>query len=108
MIKHKNPNELHVSPINLKIFTRDGYKGESELSCFASDIGPFRDGRWWLSRLWNDSMDIGICIQSHITGKQQKFYLSHEHCDADGDVTHWTLRPIDKTCKIKLVTIFND
>ncbi len=73
-------NEIPMTLLPLKTFTFN--KKDKTLSAFASDFGALRDtysprtGRTWLQRLYNDSCDIGIAIQSELTGKTERFYLT--------------------------------
>lgn len=92
--------------ISLKCF--HWHKDDSSLSCEMSDIGPLRDGRWWIQQIWDDSADAGIMIRSHVTGAVHAFYLDHEERDRENDLMYYTFKPVDRKCPIKSVTIFND
>ena len=83
-------------------------KQDASLVCEMSDIGPFRDGCWWLQQIWDDSADVGVMIRSHVTGATYTFYLDTEERGRDRDLMYYTFKPVDKNCPVKLVTIFND
>lgn len=104
MPRTKRPYDLDLTPICSKKFTwKDG-----TATTFASDLGPLRDGTWWLQRLYNDAVDIGIAIVSSKTQKVERFILENEHVNRDRELTHWTFTPEDPRCPVKQVTIFND
>jgi hypothetical protein len=82
---------------------------DGSLTAFESDLRSHKfDGTYpWLRQIWNDSCDIGIAIHSHVTHKVELFYLEKEHV-RDGDLTHWTFKPVSNKHPVKSVTIFND
>ena len=101
-------NELQLIPLPLKRFTWNAE--DSTLSAFESDLRDRKfDGTYpWLQRLFNDATNQGIAIHSHHTDKVEKFYLEKEDCNAEGELRFWQFKPLNKSCKVKQVTIFND
>jgi len=59
-------------------------------------------------RLYNDACDEGFEIHSSRTGRTVKFHLDEVHRDSDGDVTHWTFKPVDTHGTVSKVIVFND
>lgn len=107
----KKPNELHVNPLPLERFS---WNAQSRtLVAEGSDFGPLREtfdprtGRTWIQQLWNDACDVGIAIESHKTGKVERFYLSQEETH-DGDLLAWHFKPVSKSCPVNEVVILND
>lgn len=43
--------------------------------------------------VYQDACDVGIALFSPATQRVVEFYISNYHRNADGDVTHWTLKP---------------
>lgn len=100
MIKTKT-----INPLSLERFTF--HEDTKTLVAEASDFGPMRDGAWWMQRLYDDACDVGIAIRSHETDRVQVFHLEREET-RDGDLLAWHFKPMDKTCPVRGVTIFND
>lgn len=74
-----------------------------ELTAEASELGVgpgFVPGR----RLWNDSMDWGLDIESDVSGKVYTFIYSKKLEHGRG----WEYTPYQKGCPIKKVVVFND
>ena len=90
--------KINIAPIDRKIFTFD--YNANRLVCFASDLGPFKDGFWWLQRLCNDACDEGICIDDVV------YVLTST--DSDDDITAWHFTPLSDKEAVQYVTIFND
>lgn len=102
--------KLNVHPLSSRLFTYNEktktFVGESsELS-----------GQY-LSRLYDDACDVGLCIVSHTTGKQVTYYMDKEYTKGtvwDEEITHWTYLPTSESlrqvpdCKGTSVTVFND
>jgi hypothetical protein len=67
-------------------------------------------------RVWDDSCDLGLTIVGK-TGREVVFVIWADHRDAEGELTHWELRPavgqrphpglIDQLVGVTL-TLFND
>lgn len=75
----------------------------------ASDL----KGRNVEQQIYDDACDVGFCLRSP-TGNVVKFFLSKEHKDSEGDITHWEFLPCAEDvrkrpifAKMKVV-IFND
>ena len=49
-------------------------------------------------------------VVSHLTGNVIEFRLAETHRDAEGDLTHWTFKPIapKSAAIVKGLVIFND
>jgi hypothetical protein len=77
----------------------------------ASQLGPARDGQFWLNKIWIGSQERGICIKSEKTGQQVRYRLTRTYRH-DGDTTHWEFQVIPEDrhrCGDCLtVTIYND
>ena len=65
--------------------------------------------------LYEDTIDVGIRMVSTRTNQVATYYVSKTHKDREGDVTHWTLLPIQDGPQRKnmnimrtKVIIFND
>lgn len=58
-------------------------------TAMASDLGPLRDGLWWLVQLWPNSEKAGIHLRSAKTGEVESFVLTHKTLDAGGDIEAW-------------------
>jgi hypothetical protein len=56
-----------------------------------SDLG----GRF--HRLYDDACDEGLALQGR--SGEATFHVAETHTDAEGDVTHWTLRPTPETLR---------
>jgi hypothetical protein len=99
--------DLTMHALDLKRFTFN--KETRTLSAFESDLRdkPF-DGHYrWLRRLYDDAMDIGMAIRSHLTGKLETFYLEREETN-EGDILAWYFKPVHKLANVDSVVIFND
>lgn len=92
--------ELPLPKLDLKKFMWS--KNSRTLVAEESDFGPMRDGQWWLGQLYDDSVDIGIAIESHKTGQIKKFYLHKK--DEDKMVFH----PVEKMSVVLEVIILKD
>lgn len=75
--------------INTRNLTHNGK--DRTFSCEASDLGcPIGQGPDGLSRLYQDACDIGLELESHVTGRRQKFAYSGAILDRfDNDVLYW-------------------
>lgn len=98
------PYELPITPIHLPCFFYD--VATRTLSAEASSLG----GAFQVTRLFDDACDVGIAIQSHHTGRVERFYLRRVLRDRnEQEVQGWVFGPVDVTSnKIKEVVIFND
>ena len=63
-----------------------------------------------LGRVWDDAADEGLTLVSSRTGRERVFVVTDEHRDADGDVTHWTLKSVTGRAVDAqyTLTLFND
>jgi|ERR1700738_2221028 len=93
--------ELELTPLPLKSFAFN--KETKTLSTFASDLGD-----WKVERLYSDACDVGIAIESHLTGKTKVFYLSKQENDLGGDLVACHFTPVNPLANVKEVVIFND
>lgn len=64
------------------------------LSADASDLGPN-----CLIQPFNDSIDVGIAVVSHITGLEATFVENACKLDGEGDVEYWDFIPTDESLR---------
>lgn len=89
------PNLLHPAPTSIRQFSYD-----PRALHFTAEMSDTRG----LGHVWDDSADEGLTIVGD-TGRQVVFVVQEEHRDAEGEVTHWTLR---STTGGFTLTLFND
>lgn len=92
--------ETQLPNLDLKRFTWS--KNSRTLVASESDFGPLRDGQWWLGKLYDDSVDVGIAIKSHKTGLVKRFYL-HKR-----DEERMVFHPVEKMSVVLEVILLND
>lgn len=67
-------------------------------------------------QVYDDACDVGMTLVSTRTGNEIVFVVHQTHIDAEGDTTHWTLRPAQGTAECEAdfpggprsVLLFND
>ena len=110
MTQKLRSNELNIPSIPMSRFHYN--KQTRSLIAECSDFGPLREafdpitGRKWIHQLYDDACDLGIAIESHKTGRVERFYLDREEVH-DGDLVAFHFKPLDKTLDVKVV-VYND
>lgn len=92
--------ELPLPPLDLRRFTWS--KNSRTLVASESDFGPLREGKWWLGRLHDDSVDVGIAIKSHKTNQIKRFFLYKN------DEERMVFHPVEKMSVVLEVILLND
>lgn len=59
-------------------------------SAFRSDLGCF-------GGVFNDAIDEGYYVWSAASSKLAPFAVEETHRDQDNDVTHWVLKPVQRS-----------
>lgn len=91
----------------------DQFSYDASTSVFSAEMSDFGQNTRF-SRLYIDACDEGIWLTSSRTGKTIRFYLDCVNRDNDGDVTHWSLLPVEQDVQYNLaasacsIKIFND
>lgn len=57
----------------------------------ASDLTGFGQSGPFVSRVWDDSADVGLVLRSHRTGREVLFGLVDVDRGSDGEVRSWKL-----------------
>lgn len=67
-----------------------------------------------LQRIYDDACDVGLAIQSDKTGRVVRFYMDGAKTDGEGELTHWTYKPLPEDVRrmpdvadLKVI-VFND
>jgi hypothetical protein len=96
-----------MRPVHLSLFFYDS--AVKTLYADVSDLGPDA-----MHQVHPDSIDLGITIVSHTTGRQATFVIDQEHRSEDGELLHWVLIPADKSLRENdrlvgmTIKLFND
>lgn len=61
-----------------------------------------------LGRVYDDACDDGLTLVSSRTNREIVFVVKETHRDGEGDITHWTLVPNDRTHRRFTMTLWND
>lgn len=93
-------NFMPMKEHDLRQFSWDAAEGE--LVAEASTLGGFP-----LERIWNDAADAGIAVRSHYTGRVERFAFSCEF-HHDGELVACKYENIDRTSRVRELTILND
>ena len=82
---------------------------DKKLSAEASDLS-FKPGQEPGVQIYDDACDIGIWIESQVTGNVVPFYVAETECNDENEILAWKLLPVDNRLVQKGVelTIFND
>jgi len=93
-----------ANPMPLEKFTTVKIPGQKVFE-LVGEISDF-DGQHF-QRLYNDAIDLGIGIRSNFTGKVERFFMTREDHE-EGSPTAWHFAPLDGSCRVSHVVIFND
>ena len=88
---------LQITPYNIKRFSH--HLGNKTLVAEASDLNwkPGQDG---FKQLYDDACDEGIAVYNPRTASTTYWHTEGNGVrDADGDLTHWVLRPTTESCR---------
>lgn len=68
--------------------------------CFSQEISSLGDqGKSLFSQLYDDSCDAGFVMVSHKTGNRFAFYLKEIHRNKEGEITHWSFKPVAESLR---------
>ena len=100
-------NEIQVLSLPLSLFVY--HPKARTLVGFDHDLRCCPPDGWfpYIHRLYYTNDEIGICIESERTGRQERFVLVHQEMDSNGCIQWLTFQPVNQKCRVKSVTIYN-
>jgi len=88
--------QLHIIPWNISRFTHNAEAKilYAEMSDFGHNLRPM------FEQLYDDAADVGIAVYNYKTNSVTHWHTEGDGVrDADGDITHWVLRPTNESCR---------